>query len=180
LEVDLISVTDENPDRDADPAAIEFAWRVHQEIIDWIGKVDTKAAIILPFESAVLGVVVSLSSKGHVFAHHAGWRLCLDYGGFTAFIGALFFSAMVVMPQLNRRRIKWQPKRNAMYFGTLRRLDGEELLVRMRASPHNQLTMLCQHLQNTSAICWRKHSWLQSSMALLLIGTGLFAVAWIA
>ncbi|SRR6266567_4134202 len=168
------------PDSDVDPAAIEFAWRVNQEIIDWTGKVDTKAAIILPFESAVLGLVVSLSSKDHVFAHLAGWRLWLDCGSFTAFIGALFFSAMVVMPQLNRRRIKRRPKQNAMYFGNLRRLDGDELLARMRAAPHNQLTMLCQHVQSTSAICWRKHSWLQSSMVLLLIGAGMFTIPWLA
>ena len=178
--MDLLSVRNAKPETDVDPATIEFAWRVNQEIMDWTGKVDTKAAIILPFESAVFGVAVSLSNKDHVFAHLGGWRLVLSYGGFAALIGALFFSAMVVMPQLNRRRIKQQPRQNAMYFGVLRRLDAEELLARMRTVPRHQLAMLCQHLQNTSAVCWRKHSWLQSSMVLLLFGAGLCAVAWFA
>jgi len=43
-----LEVKERNTDRDIDAAAVEFAWRIHQEINDWIGKVDTKAAIILP------------------------------------------------------------------------------------------------------------------------------------
>jgi Family of unknown function (DUF5706) len=178
--MDLLSVRNAKPETDVDPPTIEFAWRLNQEIMDWTGKVDAKAAIILPFESAIFGLAVSLSSKDHVFAHHVGWRPVLSYGGFAALIGALFFSAMVVMPQLNRRRIKRQPEQHAMYFGIMRRLETEELLARMRTTPCHQLAMLCQHLQNTSVVCWRKHSWLQSSMVLLLSGVGLCAAAWFA
>src|SRR2546426_5219787 len=95
LEMDLLSVGNATAETDMDPATIEFAWRVNQEIMDWTGKVDTKAAIILPFESAIFGLAVSLSSRDHAFAHLEEWRLLLSYGGFAALLRALFFSAMV-------------------------------------------------------------------------------------
>jgi hypothetical protein len=160
----------------ADSAAIEFAWRVHQEIIDWTGKVDTKAAIILPFESAVLGLVVSLSGKNEVFAHLAGWRLWLYRGGSAALIGAILCSALVIMPQLTRRLIRREPSHDLIYFGSLRRLRGDQLLTRLRDAPAGELAMLSNQLITASAICWRKHARLQSSIVLLLTGAALLGV----
>ncbi|MFD6548016.1 hypothetical protein, partial [Bacillus cereus] len=54
----------------ADP--IETAWKIHAALVDWTGKVDTKASFALTIESALLGGVVALSGDGRVFHDLAG------------------------------------------------------------------------------------------------------------
>jgi len=48
----------------ADRAAIlDTAWRTHDSLRDWTGKVDAKASFALTIESAVLGSTVALSGR---------------------------------------------------------------------------------------------------------------------
>ena len=69
LQVDLALEAMSGP---APEPSLDFAWRVHAALDNWIGKVDAKASIVLALESAVFGFVVVLSQSDGQFASLSG------------------------------------------------------------------------------------------------------------
>ena len=147
---------------------LEFGWRVHGLLGEWTGKVDAKASIVLAIESAGFAFVVTQTNKGKVFAALEGWRLW----GLRVALGCLIASAalslLVVLPQLNRKQSKREWKANTIYFGHLRKWNPDDLARAMSAST-TQPDQLARQMVAMSKIAWRKHSWLQGSLALLVI-----------
>ena len=79
-------------------SGLDFAWRVHDALDSWTGKVDVKASIALALESAVFGFVVALSEHGERFASLSGSRLNWYHIG----VGLLLFSVATSLAIISR------------------------------------------------------------------------------
>jgi hypothetical protein len=157
--------------RSPDNEALEFAWRVHSALDSWTAKVDTKASIVLALEAAVLGFIITLSSKDGPLAALDGGDVLLYRVGLTLVGLGVLFALGVVVPQLGRRKAKRVWERNTIYFGHLRHWDPEKLAgVLVRDMPRER--QLAEQLVEMSKIAWRKHAWLQWSL-IAFVGGGL-------
>lgn len=52
---------------------VDTAWKIHAAIVDWTGKVDTKASFALALESAAIAAIVSLTASGRKLSGLSGW-----------------------------------------------------------------------------------------------------------
>lgn len=155
---------------------LDFAWRVHSALDSWTGKVDTKASIVLAIETAILGFIISLSSKDGPLSALQGDDLRSFRTGLV-FIGlGILLALAVVVPQLGRRKAKKAWQQNTVYFGHLRRWDVDKLAKALTDDTprHRQMA---EQLVQMSKIAWRKHVWLQWSLASLLVGA--ICIAWV-
>lgn len=150
--------------------AEEFAWRVHSALIDWTGKVDSKASFSLTIESAVLGGIVALSGSDSPLGKlRTCSELWLYRGGILFLALGVIAAVMAVIPQIRSRRtiVDWQ--NNIIYFGHLRHWNPNDLAEKLlNVDP---ITMLARQNVAMSKIAWRKHRLLQASLALAVLGT---------
>jgi hypothetical protein len=144
----------------------EFAWKVHDALDSWTGKVDTKASIALAIEAA---------NQGRLSGLH-GYHADLVHVGLVFLGASVLASLAVVMPQLSRRKARRNWSTNTIYFGHLRRWDPNKLA---QALSSGTLTtdQLARQLVEMSKIAWRKHAWLQWSLGFLLFGVALLVWA---
>lgn len=160
-------------------AGIEFAWRVHDGLSDWTARVDTKASIALAIEAASLGFVITLVSKDGLLAHVSGWGTWTLGIGIGAAVLGVLVAIFVVFPQLRARKSKREYESSVIYFGHLRHWEPKKL-EKALTGEHAGLGSLSRQLVALSRIVWRKHVWLQWSLALyviavVLVGASLFA-----
>ncbi|WP_420807801.1 Pycsar system effector family protein [Antribacter gilvus] len=155
---------------------LEFAWRLHDGIGEWTARVDTKASISLAIEAAVLGFVVALASGDGVLSGARGWVALLLRIGIVALLLSTTLSVLVVFPQLRGRATRKEYPENVIYFGHLRHWDPVALENRL-STPVADLGQLSRQLVNMSRIVWRKHIWLQWSLALFVVGVALFGAS---
>lgn len=161
------------PDRSA---AIDDAWKIHQSIIDWTGKVDQKASFALAFESAIVAAVLALSTDGRTLSKLSGWTELTPYWLGTVGLGAaIVFAVAVVTPSLRSRKIRVEAASNYIFFGHLREWSPEKL--QRTLETNDILAVLSRQLVVTSGIAWRKHRRLQISLLLAVIGTGLLCLS---
>jgi hypothetical protein len=149
---------------------------VHSALDSWTGKVDTKASIALAIEGAALGYVISLSDKNRRFASLRGAESWYYGVGVALLLASLLCAALVVMPQLNRRRSRKEWRDNMIYFGHLRHWDADDLAQALSSARPDE-KQLARQLVAMSRIAWRKHSRLQASVALLILASGCLLIA---
>ncbi len=152
-------------------AAAEDAWKIHQSIVDWTGKVDQKASFALAFQSAIVAAVLALSTGEGALSKLSGWEEALPYWlGIVCLAAAILFAVAVVKPSLRARKIESEAASNYIFFGHLRKWEPADL---QRALERNEiLPVLSRQLVVTSGIAWRKHRRLQLSLWLAVVGTG--------
>ena len=159
-----------------DAEAEARAWEVYRSHADWIGKVDTKASILLALQGVLLGVVISLTDTGKPFAClRDWWDWVLFVGGIAVLLVAAVMSVLVIAPRVRVRR--HQPDRKAMedytYFGHSRWWDPQPLAAELRKPA---LGILARQIRILGQVAWRKHLWAMWSVW-LTVGSGvLFAV----
>ncbi|KAB2349600.1 Pycsar system effector family protein [Actinomadura rudentiformis] len=148
-----------------------YAWRVHQALHDWTAKVDAKASVILTLETAMLSMIVVFAGSGKRLSRLTGLEVWTFRIGIVLLVCAIILAGSAVFPQLNRREARRNWRRNYVYFGHLRRWDPADL-VNALESGHGQPNklVLSTQLIALSRIIWRKHSFLQCSMILVVIG----------
>jgi Pycsar effector protein len=151
------------------PDGIDFAWRVHDALDSWTGKVDTKASITLGIEIAVFGFVVALSEKTGRFSMLRAADLTLFRVGLALVILSIFLSLAVVLPQLGRKKARRNWKTNMIFFGHLRHWNPTELAMALKSGPLEE-DQLARQLVEMSKIAWRKHAWLQWSIVVFAVG----------
>jgi hypothetical protein len=150
---------------------ITFGWKVHDSIGDWTAKVDIKASIVLALEAAVVGFVITLSDKSGPLTNLAGSALTLYRVGLALLVISALLAASVVFPQLSRRRSRKVRPHGAIYFGHLRWWNPDQLREKLSTLDQaSQLEELANQLVQTSVVAWRKHSLLQLSMVLAVLG----------
>nr|WP_170949063.1 Pycsar system effector family protein [Rhodococcus sp. 06-621-2] len=150
----------------ADP--VETAWKIHAAIVDWTGKVDTKASFTLTIESALLGGVVALSGDGRVFHDLGGFSIVWYVLGVVTLMLSVLSVVAVVRPRLRKGGLKSEARENFVYFGHLRHLDAAAVQHHLETS--DLLPVLSKQLVEMSKIAWTKHRLVQVSMSLAPLG----------
>jgi Family of unknown function (DUF5706) len=156
--------------------ATESAWRIHEALMDWTGKVDAKATVVLSLESAVVTALAALSGNWPLpAAGRCPTALVLCYWtGVGLLVLSVAISVLVVLPRLGRGASGRRWRDGYVYFGHLRHWETADLVDAMRV--HDILPVLARQLIAISRICWRKHRLVQVSIALACGGTVLVAV----
>ena len=156
------------PERE-DSAAVDTAWKIHAAIVDWTGKVDTKASFALALESASIAAIVSLTASGRrlsdltsPWAHTAFWL------GLACLMGAALTAASVVIPRLRSSGLKAESRDNFIYFGHLRHWKPQDLTRALKQA--DVLPVLSRQLINMSRVAWTKHRRVQVSLLLAVAG----------
>jgi hypothetical protein len=135
--------------------------------------VDAKASIALAIEAAVAGLVALMATGDGELADASGlaaWSLGV---GVLLLAASVVLSVLVVFPQLRGRATRREYSNDVVYFGHLRLWDPQRLAARL-AEDSGELDGLSRQLVRMSKIAWRKHVWLQWSLALFV--TGVLAV----
>jgi hypothetical protein len=160
----------------AAPDPVDEAWRIHDALAEWTGKVDTKASFALTIESALLAGVVALSHQGSQLnsLHHRDIIVLYDIG--VAMLGAgVLAAASVVMPRLTpRKTLAKEASSNYVYFGHLRYWRAADLEVALR---HNDvLPVLARALVSMSQHAWTKYLCMQLSLMFSALGAALIVI----
>jgi Family of unknown function (DUF5706) len=162
-----------------DRANVEFAWKAHAAIQGWTAGVDTKASIVLVIETAIAAAgATALITSGGELSETAGLQLGLSIAAVTSLVLSVACALWVVFPRLNYRSLN---KPGFIYFGQLaQRTPGEIVTALSAFSDTDELSQLADQLAVTSRIAWRKHVWLQRSIALLALGAILLLCSFVA
>ncbi|GAA14943.1 Pycsar system effector family protein [Gordonia alkanivorans] len=150
------------------PDPTDTAWKIHAALVDWTGKVDTKASFALTIETALLVGVITLSGEGRVFHHLGGWAVVWYVIGILLLVAGVLCAAWVVRPRLRASNLEVEAPDNFVYFGHLRHLTPEAVQDRLEGP--TLLPVLSKQLVEMSKIAWTKHRLVQLSMSLAPIG----------
>lgn len=159
---------------------LDVAWKLHETLIDWTGKVDSKAGFALSAEAAVLAAAVGLIAPDRIFADfRSQWITALFYIGCALMLCAVLTAACAVVPRIYSRDSEQQSQVNFIYFGNLRLWEPTELARVM--NEQDPLPVLSRQLVNISRIVWIKHRcvqfslWFAAAGGVALVATGLFS-----
>lgn len=156
--------------------AVDNAWKIHAALVEWTGKVDTKASFALTIETALLAGVVTLSGTDRVFDNLTGWfPITLYVVGIVVLVAAVLSAVWVVRPRLRTPNLKAEADHNYTYFGHLRHLDQQSVLNHLDNTPIKPV--LAKQLVEMSKIAWSKHVFVQWSMTLGVIGVLILGLA---
>lgn len=161
----------------AQQQATDSAWRIHEALMDWTGKVDAKATVVLSLESAVVTALTALSGGRPLpTAGRLSAALVLCYWtGFGLLVLSMAVSVLVVLPQLDSVASRQRWRGGYVYFGHLWRWEAADLADAL--SVGDVLPVLARQLVAGSRICWRKHRLVQLSIVLACGGTVLTALS---
>ncbi|MEV4952176.1 hypothetical protein MRBLAR21_000942 [Paenarthrobacter nitroguajacolicus] len=148
---------------------METAWKIHAALVDWTGRVDTKASFSFTLQSAALGVIVALSDEGRMFGLLEGpWQNIAYRVACLALIFGAASSMWVVIPRLRMRHVKKEWPDNFIYFGHLKFWKPEDLEAKIRQA--DMLSVLSKQLVGMSRIAWAKHILVKIAMSLASVG----------
>jgi hypothetical protein len=160
----------------AEPDAVDTAWKIHAAVVDWTGKVDTKAAFTLAIESALLASMVNLSADGRAFGSiHGLWSNLCYWSGIALVVSAVFISAFVVRPRLRSKHAGGEANDNYIYFGHLRHWNPDDLPETLRNE--DPLPVISRQVVHMSQITWTKHLLVQRSITAAACGAACLFVA---
>jgi hypothetical protein len=167
---------------ETDKLSVDFAWKTHDAIQQWIRNVDQKASITFAIVVAVAGFAAAqIFGVDGTLRDPQGielWavRVC---GVALVLAGASAFHA--VLPSLKRRKARKTAKNGLIYFGHLRHRSAAEIDQALARLDHAAArAQLAAQLHITSDISWVKHARLQRAQALLAVGVTAFVLALLA
>lgn len=144
----------------------QFAWRTHEALQGWTASVDGKASIVLVVEVAVAGAAVQ-SLYGDLDAA-GGVHLAAIIATLVALGLSVGCALGVVFPRLARRQAQGS---GLLFFGHLRGRTVAEIdkgLAAMAIADERE--QLAAQLHIMARVAWRKHTWLQTSIVMLVVG----------
>lgn len=157
------------PAKDEDKAALETAWKIHGALVDWTGKVDTKAAFAFALESAGIGLVITLSAKDRIFATLYGpLQNVTYYAGGISLVLAAACAMWVVIPRLRMWHVGKEWPDNFIYFGHVKFWEPPALMQKLKDT--DMLPVVSKQLVSMSKIAWQKHILVKLSMVLAATG----------
>jgi Family of unknown function (DUF5706) len=158
---------------------VEFAWRTHAIHEQWLARADTKAAVVITIEGAVVAAVATALSNATVAASITGWRLPVVLVGTLSSTVAVITAFLAIIPRLGRKKT-FDREPCFLYFGHLRRKEAPELALGLAAlSADVEIAQLAAQLPRLASAAWRKYVLLQVSVATALIGLMLLVVAFL-
>lgn len=150
--------------------SLDTAWRIHGALVDWTGKVDSKASFALTIESALLLGIVAFSKEGGALSQITGsLQLFCFRAGFVAVVLAIISAAFVVMPRLRMRHVGKEWRDNFVYFGHLKYWTDHDALSK-KIMETDMLPILSRQHQRVAAVAWKKHVLLKVSLYLAMLG----------
>lgn len=147
---------------------IENAWKIHAALVDWTGKVDTKASFTLTIESALLAGVMALSGENRALSNLCGLPAFLYVVGISLLVVAVCYAVLVVRPRLRSKNLTAEARQHYIYFGHLRKLKPSMVRDHLENTP--VLPVLSKQLVEMSKIAWDKHKMVQRSMTIAPLG----------
>lgn len=176
--------TPPTPTPSTKPGGVEFAWRVHEAIQGWTATVDIKASVVVAVEAAVTGVAARGLITQHGELHGSiGLHLATAITALVTLAAAVGCGLWVVFPRLEHTKTASATYAGAglIYFGHLRTREPQDIADSLRRlTPDEERVQLARQLIITSDVAWRKHVWLQRSLGLFAIGTGLLVISFVA
>lgn len=166
LPVWLVGETVTEPVEAPNDGGIETAWRLHDTLSTWTGRVDTKASIVLTLEVAALGFITALTDSNKMFSSVSGWQEIVFRVSFVLLGCGILFAVAAVIPQLGGRAARESWGSGFIYFGHLRHWSPKALERKLSGLGEAELRRaLSLQLVAMSKIAWRKHRWLQTAVA---------------
>jgi hypothetical protein len=164
------------------PRGGDFAWRVHEAQQAWTASVDIKASIVLVVEVAVAGAAgKSLLVSGGVLHDAHGLHLAVAITAVVLLSFAVGSALWVVFPRLERRGGGRNVEPGLIYFGHLRHRSVDDIEAALaNLDEDGERHEIARQLRVTAQVAWKKHAWLQKSLAFLAVGVGVLVVALVA
>lgn len=160
---------------DAHQNAVDSAWRIHDALVGWTGKVDGKATFVFGLATAAVGAFATLSAGLLPPDGRApDARLLCSWAAVALLLSSSAVSLCVVLPQLDRAVTRTRWRSGFVYFGHLRHWDPDDLTQALLT--REPLPVLSQQIVDMSRICYRKYRLVQVSIALASAGTVIAAV----
>lgn len=160
---------------------VAFAWRVHEALSTWTGRVDTKASIVLTLQVAALGFVIALTDGDKLFASLSEWTQWAFGLGLVLLALGILCALGVVFPQISRRTVKRGSKEGLVFFGHLKHWKPKDLEKRLATlTAADMRDALSAQLVVMSKVAWRKHALLQAAVAFGFLAGVAFVVAGLA
>jgi hypothetical protein len=159
-------------------SSLDYAWKVHDAIGDWTARVEVKASVVLGLEGASIALIADGAADG-VFKHLSTTATALLWTSLICLFGSTLVSIAAVFPQLRRRASRSSWANGVIYFGHVRLWKPNDLAEQLtRLDDSGWMSIVAQQLVDSSKVAWRKHAFMQVSMALLLVsvlcGAGCF------
>lgn len=161
--------TSEEPTDQPHRPASEGAWKIHDVNDSWIGRVDVKASIVLAVESAVLGLLIGLSTGAQKLASLRGARHWCDSAALGLLALSSLLSLIAVCPQLGRGGSRSNEEDRLVFFGHVRKWEHEKLAAEFDQGRPNNLDVARQ-IVSLAKVSWRKHVLLQWSIGVFVLG----------
>lgn len=157
--------------------AADTAWRIHTALMDWTGKVDTKASFALSLESAaVTALAVFSGDLSHASFGRGRWAVvALYWAGVGLLMAAIVMSVAVVIPRLDSALSRADREAGFVYFGHLRHWDPVRLTEALRG--RDPVPVLSRQVIVMSRISWRKHRLVQISLVAAAVGAAMASTA---
>jgi hypothetical protein len=167
---------------EVDRTGIDFGWRAHEAVQGWTASVDGKASIVLVVETAVAGAATQALVTDDGLLHQAtGLHLACAIVAATLLTVAVACSLWVVFPRLERSRTRRLAAKGLVYFGHLRERCVDDIVQALaELTPEQERRQLASQLHVTGEVAWRKHAWLQRSLACFTVGAVLLVVTYAA
>lgn len=159
-----------------------FGWQAHEAIQSWTESVDVKASIVLLVEIAVAGAAArALVTAGGELHGAVGLHLAVAIAAVTALAAAVACALWAVFPRLEHRRTNEHAPTGLLYFGHLQARSVDDIAAALAGlTVEEERKQLAKQLHITAGVAWRKHLWLQRSIGLLVLGSVLLVVSFVA
>lgn len=158
---------------DHDP--VETAWKIHATLVDWTGKVDTKASFAATIESVVLGGAITLSGENRLLSEITGFPAFLRNTSLVLLALAAISAISVVTPRLRSFSMTAEASENFIYFGHLKHWQPDDLATAL--THRESLPVLSRQLVVMSKVAWQKHRRVQISLWLAVLAVAIFGLA---
>lgn len=162
-----------SPEPDDQAICLDFAWRTHEYINNYIRFADTKAAFVVAWASAIIGAIYA----GNLHETVMQCRIALKDVSYSTtlavlaliLLGASFLAAALsIIPRLPTRQLSGL----IFWESILVHATGDLYANALERNGRRQLTRdLCVQIHTLAAVARKKYSYVRISMWLAFIGT---------
>jgi hypothetical protein len=160
---------------DEQKQAIDNAWRIHAALVDWTGKVDSKASFTSALLSGTIIAILALTGGDRRLSHLDGAALVVFWIGMGLLILALVLVVYAVSPKIRQRDVRKEWPNHYIFFGHLKSWPVDALVTAL--TYRDILPMLAQQLNVMSRTAWRKHQLVRWALIIAGVGAALVGLA---
>jgi hypothetical protein len=158
---------------------LDFAWKTHEYINNYIRFADTKAAFVIAWSSAILGTLYvgrlhEAALQSHFTLKDISWVTTLATLAFPILGTSFLIAAWSIIPRLSTRQLSGL----IFWESILIHANGELYANALGRNDNNQLARhLCVQIHTVAAVARKKYFCVAVSMWMAFFGTGLGILA---